>query len=322
MQAWEPWEGYGWLLDTLGRSDGATALAYVRRAYTLSPLDTYVAGALAERLLALGAREQVRGMALMLSSGGYPVHRVASDLLLVRVDASEARFRVALDRARRAMQIATDDAGWVRVQRLDIAWRALEITELLGGTATAELADLIVERFLDPEPPPLDGAYLEVSVRIPAICARASAEVAGRCFARFRALRNHLSGGILPETDAFTEGAERYTRGDFKGAARAWRPLLKEPAVFAAVMSEAMATTFERTGESNLVERLMAAVPDSSAEMHGASLAFVRAARWAARHGDRDKARILARKVIEAWSVADEPVPAVEEMRRLVASLE
>jgi hypothetical protein len=321
MQAWAPWDSYSWMLDAIGQRDGAAALAYARRAYTLSPLDMDVARTLADKLLARGAREEVRGIALSLASGGYPVHRVAGDLLLIRVDASEARFRAALGRARAAMQLTPQDSGWVPVQRLDIAWRALEIAEILGGAATAELADLIVERFLDPEPPPLDFAHFDVPLRIPAICARASAKVAGRCFARFRALRGRISGGILPETDAFADGAERYARGDFHGAARAWRPLLKAPAVFAAVMSEAMATTFERTGEVNLVERLLAAVPDTSAELNGASLTLVRAARWAARRGERDQARALAQQVIEAWSVADEPVPAVEEMRRLLASL-
>ena len=322
MQAWSPWDGYGWLLDTLGQSDGPTALAYAHRAYALSPLDANVAATLADKLLAGGgAADRVRSIARALDAGGYPVHHVASELLSLRADASEARFRAALDRARRAMQIDAGDARWVQAQRLDIAWRALEIAEILGRGAAAELADQIVEQFLDPEPPPLDGAYLEVPLRIPAICARASAAVAPRCFARFRALRDRLSGGILPQTEAFTAGAERYARGDLRGAAAAWRPLVKAPGVFATVMAEPMATAFERTGEPDLAERLVAAVPDTSAELNGASLGLVRAARRAAAHGQRDQARALAQRVIAAWSIADAPVPAVAELRRLLASL-
>jgi hypothetical protein len=316
MQAWAPWDGYGWLLDAAG---GETALAYARRAHALSPFDTYVASVLADRLLSRGARDEVRGIALTLPAGGHPVHRVAGDLLLVRVDAGDARFGAALARARRAMQIDPGDSGWVRVQRLEIAWRALELAEILDRAD--EVADLIAARFLDPEPPPLDGAHLDVPVRIPAICARASAEVASRCFARFRALRGRLSGGILPETDAFTDGAERYAQGDLAGAARAWRPLLREPGRFAAVLGDAMTATFERAGEAELVERLEAAVPDRDAELGGASLATVRAAIRAAKRRAPEEARALARRVIGAWSIADEPVPAVEEMRRLVAAL-
>jgi serine/threonine protein kinase len=318
MQAWAPWDGYGWMFD---QNDGPTSLAYARRAYVLSPLDTQVASVLVDKLLAQGAREEARGIELSLESGRSPAHRLASESLRVRIDASEAKFRAALDRAQRVMQITPDDVGWVRVQRLDVAWRALELTEILGGAATAKTADLIVAQFLDPEPSPLDGGHFDVPLRIPSICARASAKVIGPCFARFRELRNHLSGGILPGVDNFTDGAERYAHGDFDGAARAWRPLLQHPATFAAVMFDAMAETFEHTGETYQVKRLIAAVPDTSAELNGASLAFVREARWAAGHGEPDKARALAQKVIDAWSVADETVPAVAEMQGLLASL-
>ena len=218
------------------------------------------------------------------------------------------------------MRIRPEDTGWVRVQRLDIAWHALEISEILGRPAAAKMAGEIFEQFLRPDPPPLDGAHLNVPLRLPAICARASASVASRCFDRFRALRDSLSGGILPETDAFTEGAERYVKGDLDGAARVWSPLLKDPAVFAQVMFEPMATAFDHARQPDQVERLTAAVSERSAEFHGATLAVVRAAREAARRDDQ-QARVLAGRIREAWSVADVPVPAVEEMRRLEASL-
>ncbi|WP_437595725.1 protein kinase [Sorangium sp. So ce590] len=316
MQAWVPWNSYGWLFQAKRPGDRAIALAAARRAYVLSPLDTSVAGTLADKLLASGAHEEARGIAVALATGGYPVHRVASDLLLVRFEASEARFGAALERARRAMVVAADDAGWLRVQRLEIAWRALQIALVLGRAQ--EIADLLVERFLDPEPPPLDGAYLDVPLRLPAICAHASPAVSRRCFTRFRELRQRLSYSALPDADAFTEGAERYAKRDFAGAARAFRPLLRTPGPFVEVLAEPMVETFERTGESELVARLEAALADRSSELNGASLAVVRAARRAARRGEGDRARELAQQVLDAWSVADETVPAVAEMRRLV----
>ncbi|WP_437896383.1 serine/threonine-protein kinase [Sorangium sp. So ce124] len=316
MQAWVPWNSYGWLFQAKVPGDKAAALVHARRAYVLSPLDTSVAGTLADQLLASGAREEARGIAVALATGGYPVHRVGSDLLLVRIEASEARFGAALARARRAMVVSGDDAGWLRVQRLEIAWRALQIALVLGRAP--ETADLLVERFLDPEPPPLDGAYLDVPLRLPAICAHASPAVSPRCFARFRELRQRLSYSALPDADAFTEGAERYAKGDPAGAARAFRPLLRTPGPFVEVLAEPMVETFERTGESELVARLEAAIADRSSELNGASLALVRAARRAARRGEDDRARELAKRVLDAWSVADETVPAVAEMRRLV----
>ncbi|WP_437754859.1 protein kinase domain-containing protein [Sorangium sp. So ce1389] len=316
MQAWAPWDGYAWLLEEAGPGGAARALAFARRAHALSPLDAYVADVLASRLLAGGARSEARGIALALAAGGYPSQKVESELLLVRVEASEARFGAALARARRAMVPAAEDAGWVRVQRLEIAWRALELGLILGRAD--EVADLAVERLLDPEPPPLDGAHhIDVPLRVAAICARATPAASRRCFARLRALRPRLSGGILPGTDAFTDGAERYARADHAGAARAWRPLLRDPGPFAAVMADGMTAVFERTGEAELAERLEQAVTAGESHLGGASLATVRAARRAARRGAVDEARALARQVIDAWAIADEPVPSLDEMRRL-----
>ncbi|WP_437305718.1 protein kinase domain-containing protein [Sorangium sp. So ce388] len=316
MQAWAPWDGYAWLLEEAGSGDAARALAFARRAHALSPLDAYVADVLASRLLAGGARSEARGIALALAAGGYPSQKVESELLLVRVEASEVRFGAALVRAKRAMVPAAEDAGWVRVQRLEIAWRALELGLILGRAG--EVADLAVERLLDPEPPPLAGAHhIDVPLRVAAICARATPAASRRCFARLRALRPRLSGGILPGTDAFTDGAERYARADHAGAVRAWRPLLRDPGPFAAVMADGMTAVFERTGEAELAERLEQAVTAGESDLGGASLAAVRAARRAARRGAVDEARALARQVIDAWAIADAPVPALDEMRRL-----
>ncbi|MDC0746749.1 serine/threonine-protein kinase [Polyangium mundeleinium] len=316
MQAWVPWNSYGWLFQAKLPGDKDRALVYARRAYTLSPLDTSVAHTLADKLLASGAREEARGIALALATGGHAVHFVESNLLLVRIEASEARFGAALARAKRAMLPAADYAGWLRVQRFEIAWRALQIAHVLGRAQ--EIADLVVERFLDPEPPPLDGAYVDVPLRLPAVCAYASPAVSRRCFTRFRELRQRLSFSALPDADAFTEGAERYAKGDFAGAARAFRPLLRTPGPFVEVLAEPMIETFEHTGESELVARVEAAMADRSGELNGASLALVRAARRAAKRGEKEQARALAHRVLDAWSVADETVPAVAEMRRLV----
>jgi serine/threonine protein kinase len=316
VQAWVPWNSYGWLYQARSRADQDDALVYARRAYALSPLDTLVAGTLAGQLLASGAREEARSIALMLATGGYSVHRVGSELLLVRIEASEARFGAALSRAKKSMVVATNEVGWLRAQRFEIAWYALQLALILGRAQ--EIADLVVERFLDPEPPLLDGAPIEVPLRLPAVCAHASPAVSRRCFTRFRELRQRLSYSLLPDADTFIAGAERYAKGDFDGAARAFRPLLRTPGPFVEVLAEPMVETFEHTGERELVDRVEAAIVDRAAEQNGASLAQVRAARRAAKRGDAARAQALAEQVIQAWSVADEPVPAVAEMRRLV----
>jgi hypothetical protein len=231
------------------------------------------------------------------------------------VEASEARFGAALTRARRALEISRDDAGWVRAQRFEAGWHALELASLLGRTT--EIADLLVQRFLDPEPPPLDASAFLVPRRVPAVCAVASAAVSARCFERLRELRGRLSGGITPETDAFARGAELYARHDLVAAANAWRPLLRGSDALISVLPDAMADAFERAGYPELAEQVDAAERARAGEFNGATLAHVRAARRAARRGDAALARTLAKQVIDAWSVADEVVPAVAEMRRL-----
>jgi serine/threonine protein kinase len=319
LQAWAPWNSYGWLYQARNRAGQGDALVYARRAYVLSPFDTSVAGTFAGQLLASGAREEARSIAGTLANSDYPVHRVSGESLLVRIAASEARFGAALSQAKTSMAVFANEVGWLRAQRFEIAWYALQIALILGRTQ--EIADLVVERFLDPEPPPLDGAHIDVALRLPAVCAHASPAVSHRCFVRFRDLRQRLSYSLLPDTDAFIAGAERYANRDFAGAARAFRPLLRTSGPFVEVLAEPMVETFEHTGESDLVDRVEAAIVDHAAELNGASLALVRAARRAAKRGDAGRARALAEKVIQAWSVADEPVPAVAEMRRLVQAL-
>jgi hypothetical protein len=315
MQAWVPWQSIGWAIPR-GPWDEEKALALMRRAYVLSPFEPTAANGLAAILLARGAREEARSIALVMSSGDNAVHHVDGELLLLRTEASEAKFGAALARARSAMRIARGDSGRVAALRFEIAWSAVEIAMILGQVV--EIADLVVERFIDPEPTPLDGNFVTTTSRIPAICARASTTVAARCFSRFRALRGHLGEGFLPETDTFTRGAERYAAGDLPGAAQAWRPLLRQPGFLASLLPDAMAVVFERTGDVELLDRLEAATLANAQNLNGATLAVAHAARRAANRGDKERARALAKRVIEAWSVADETVPAVEEMRRLV----
>ncbi len=315
QRAWAPWDAYGFAYAVPLQTDPSFALSFARRAYTLSPFDTFIARTLADQLLSAGAREEARGIALAVGTGGYPVHKLESELLLLRADASQARFGTALSRAQKAMVPSPGDAGWVLVQRLEIAWRALQIALIVGRGA--QIADLAVKLFLDPEPSPLDGASMDIPLRIPAICAHTSRSVAGRCFARFDTLRERLSLGALPETTTFRTGAERYAHGDLTGAAAAFRGLIRDPGPYMTVLGDEMIETFESFGDKNIVERLEAAHQKTDHELGGASLKTVRAARRAAKLGNQAEAARLAEQVIVAWSTADVKVPAVAEMLRL-----
>jgi serine/threonine protein kinase len=319
MLAWVPWDGTVWRMKGLGAKSSDAALPALWRAYTLKPFDAHVASDLVDRLLMAGDRERARTISSEVSIGDQPVHRAVSALLRLRVEASEAQFGAALTEARKALEISSNDAGWVRALRFDVAWRALELAEILGREK--EFADLLVERFLDPEPSLLDGSILSVPQRVPAICAIASAPVSVRCFQRFQSLRGRLSGGITEDTDNLVRGAERYARGDLEGAAKAWRPLLRGPGTLASELPAAMVKSFEHTHDIDLAERVDEAAKLRAREFNGATLGHVRMARRAFARGDREKAATLAREVVEAWSVADETVPSVNEMRLLLSRL-
>jgi hypothetical protein len=74
---------------------------------------------------------------------------------------------------------------------------------------------------------------------------------------------------------------------------------------------------FDSAGEPELAEQIDNELADR-AFFHGISAALPRMAKRAFARGDKARARELAQKVIDAWSVADVPVPAVDEMRKLL----
>ncbi len=318
MQAWVPWNSYAWLEAGFGAGGpDPAALPRLRRAHVLSPFDTQIARELAVGYIAAGDRPAARGIAVALRAGGLLVHEVESTMLLVRIETSEAHFRAALERARGAAAISSSDTGWVRAQRFELAWRAFELAVLLGRAR--EVADWLIERFLDPEPPLLDSHFGSIPMRFPAFCVYASRP--DRCFARFRALRHKLHGMITQEMDDFLAGAEHYVKRRFQEAAEAWRPLLAGSMALASALPEAMVDAFERTGAADLAERVDQQVMKRAGELKGATLGHARAARRALGRRDRARARSLADQVIEAWSMADDEPPELAEMRRLVAQL-
>jgi hypothetical protein len=287
------------------------------RAYRLSPFDAHLAGTLASSLLVSEDRAAARGIAADLRAGGLPLHDVESDLILVRVDTSMARFGAALERAQRVSERSDGDTGWILAQRFEAAWHAFELAALLGRDD--EVADLLVKRFLDPDRVPLDGNVASVPMRMIAICARASAST--RCLERFRSLRRQFPA-MTPETNDFLTGAERYVKRDYSGAARAWRPLLGGRMVLASTLPGAMVDALDRTDATELAEQVDQEVMKRAGEFNGATLGHARAARRAFARGDRERARRLAEPVIKAWSLADDEPPALAAMRRLLTKLQ
>ena len=92
-----------------------------------------------DHLLRRGRQQAARvsNIAARFAGSRLAVHQVLHELLMVRFDASEARFGQALAMAREAMRPRPDDAGWVPAQRLELAWRAVEIANVLGRASDA-----------------------------------------------------------------------------------------------------------------------------------------------------------------------------------------
>jgi hypothetical protein len=208
------------------------------------------------------------------------------------------------------------DSGWLRTQRFETGWYALELAILLGRGR--EVADELVEQFFDPVPFLLDGAEASVPKHFIAICARASASTSARCFESFRRLRRQFPG-LTKEMDDFLMGAERFVKQDFAGAAKAWRPLLGGPMVLPLALPDEMAEVFDHVGAVELAEQVDQEVMKRAGELNGATLGHARAALRAAGRGDRGEARRLAGQVLAAWSRADGELPVLGKMRQLVA---
>ncbi|MGE5049682.1 MAG: protein kinase domain-containing protein [Deltaproteobacteria bacterium] len=315
IRAWAPWDSSGWYWPP-GASSGSIDLT--RRAYQLSPLDTNVANLFVDRLLAAGKREEARSIALSLSNGPDPVHRLASELIQVRLDSMEGRLAGSLRRALKAVRAADDaDSGWVRVQRLELGVRAVEVAEVLGKAHA--VANEVVRQLIVRDPPLLDGAYLTVPAQVPAICARCSPAMARRCFIRFAAMKDQLSGGILGGTAAFAEGARFWAAGDGRAAARAFRPLLNEPELYVALLPLAMAQSFATAGDEEAVHLVAEKAEVNAAQLHGALALHAFLAERADRRGESANACALATRVMDAWSAADARVPALVTARAVAA---
>jgi tRNA A-37 threonylcarbamoyl transferase component Bud32 len=303
---WVPWDSYAWRFAARNAHDDRRARELAQRAYILSPLDTNIADDLSRALVRGGQIARTEVIARRLAGSPYPVHQVVASALTAQLDASEARFARALGVARAGMRPRPDDAGWVRAQRLDLAWRAVELANLLGRAA--EVADEAVAVFVAPAAPVLDWASLDTAREIAAICAYASPAVAERCFA---ALRAH--GPVASE---FTVGAARFAAGDLRAAAEAWQPLVRDSDERVDLLDEAMVRAFAAAGAPELALHIAARSAARAPLFAGATLAMARGAQVAAAHGDPAQARALAARVRAAWATADRRPPILDELPR------
>ena len=151
------------------------------------------------------------------------------------------------------------------------------------------------------------------------LCMRASGSVANRCLDRVEQLGRSGRNWWYEGGTALLQGARRYAAGDVRGAVSSWRPLVAGDNL--EVVRLLPTEAFELAGEHDLATRLdTRKMPFTF--IAGVSDAAPREAARAAKRGDGDRARELARAVVQAWEVADVDVPSVARMRSLLGALD
>jgi len=314
--AWEPSEPDGWnsLSFTSERIEPKKKLKFMRRAYELSPGNPAYASQLGRMLVLAGEREEARSLAARTSSGEARMHFV-SEGITIGVEASEGRFAATLARAEKAL-MSLPAFGRIDGSDATVWADAVELALVLGREAV--VAEAFAKKFLLVDPPRLAPYPLAAEGAMLA-CALATPKTAAPCFAQIRKL---IAAGYFQAshdlTAPFLAGAEHYARHDYKAAAAAWRALANEPPSGRTWLL--LGDAFDRAGEPDIAERLDAKGPYMGL-IGGLSIAHLRMARRAAARGDVARARELAQKIIDSWGVADTPVPAVQEMRALLARL-
>jgi hypothetical protein len=171
----------------------------------------------------LASRGEARAIAAeLLSAGGEPgsgdpapdtaFRAAAGELVLAKIEVSEARFGAAFDRASAALFRLP---AFGRLATADIHLFALVMETAAMLDRTPRIAERFIRAFVVPDPPRLfPGLY--VPGRVASVCAQAPRAAAQRCLARLRPL---VDAGFfrenLPHGDAeFLQGAEAYARGD------------------------------------------------------------------------------------------------------------
>jgi hypothetical protein len=304
---WLPWSVEAYCFAATQADDWNARIRSARRDHVLSPERIWTEG-LVEYLIASGKRDEARSVAA----------EAEADALRVLIEESEARFTKARAMAHESIQKLTSKSETGQRDPFEAFHVGLNASygALITGHPVDD-ADELVAVYMDPDPSPVAGAFL-VKANVLVFCAVAPPKIAKRCFARLRA----MSPGPVGMMEGWLEGAERFSQGDYAAAARYWRPMLASPGWQLDDTRDLLAMALERVGDDDLVAKVDAPTLSKPGRFNGVELAWVRAARRAERQGDKETAKKLARQVVDAWSVADIEVPAVAEMRKLIARLD
>jgi predicted Ser/Thr protein kinase len=223
--------------------------------------------------------------------------------ILAHTELAEAKLARGLARMRKGLQNRVQFTDAVPLARLLGAQS--DVGEDWSATIAASTDAQVKEAFYTPH-----GALL---------CVNARSDHARACIARARRVLERPHDYWGEPGELLLRGAELYVAGDVRGAVAAWRPLVNGPSPY--MLALLPIDAFERAGAADLAAR----IDDRAMEyaiFAGVSEAAPREAKRALARGDRQRAKELAQSVIRAWEVADVSVPAVAEMRALLAAID
>lgn len=310
-QAWDPSAAFGYVQSAWWGGQAVDDVAMLqRRAHVLARWDAPVS---VHAIIALLSARRVDDAQIVAAELAATPHASPSARAVgqAMVDSWGMRVGHAIDRLKAAL-LAVDGPLRDAYTGDTLAVLALrKLAELTGRER--ELADWFVDAMLPAGFPRTDGA---LTMPITALCMYASPERASRCLDHIEALPSAAAHDRYDGIDEYIRGARSYAHGNVHEAVEAWRGLPSAYYFAASLPSHA----FDDAGEPELGARCDE-VKMSRRPYAGLSRAQPSMARRAAARGETDRARELAREVIEAWNQADVRIPAVEEMRTLLDAL-
>jgi Protein kinase domain len=309
MVAWQPWEP---ISQTLHIPPGQVADPdlrgiYVRRSHLLSQRGFY-AYADGSELLVRGRIEEARSIADLTHD-----ELLRADILL-----AEAKYGLVLTNVPRLLGDlkASDETASLAIRLALDGVQAASIVD-----RPADFVDAFVTRWVESEPHHIIDGVVPFYALV-AVCCQAPRPIGKRCIERIQKLRAESKlPTIFTGSDVLVAGAARYVADDYRGAAKVWRTSLRTPGWLRDPIREPMANAFDRGGEPELATEIDAPTVVLVDLPRTADLAWVREARRAQKRGDNAKARKLAQAVVDKWRFADEDVPAMAEMKALLAKL-
>ena len=313
--AWAP-DAFAWwmLLGTaVETTDPARSTTLMGRGFRLAPFSTLpsIGPLYARALIRSGKASEARVVSGRLGAMRSPAARDAGLVIWAQIEAANGAPGTSFDSLLRDLA-STKGLFSNRMDNARIP-SVRELAYVLGRERAA--GDPFARAIGTGETAPnLTAGNVPGLGNIAALCALAEPALAKGCFAKLAELPPEARS---TEGTALLDVAGRYVAGDFRGAAEKARPLVNS-AWLVFRTSDFLVDVFDRGGLPEMAEELDRARIDDR-DLHGASLATLRAARRAWKRGDKERARSLAKRCVDAWKLVDVTVPAVAEMEALLA---